>query len=297
MTAVGPDDTDTMETYIGLTPGQFENVLQQTLTSLLRIYKSKGKARTALYIYLMKLRTGHTNAEIAPLFGLKERGISFRIRHVRQVIYEDFVPLHLFQWNRQNLLRHASPLSRRLYNLDEDKAVVTFDGTYIYTITSSNYNFQKQTYSMQKHRNLIKFMMCVSTNGLILGAYGPYDARKNDASILKEIMQEQGNIFDLLLPGDEVVLDRGFRDCVRSLQNRHLVVKIPAFAGGRKQFTTQQANTSRNSTKTRFVVEARNGHIKNKWKLLKQIQIHQSLPCLRQNFQIAVALLNAFSSG
>lgn len=296
-TAVGPYNIDTMKTYIGLNSEQYENILRVTLPSLLRIYKSLDKAKAALYIYLMKLRTGFTNAEIAPLFGVNERVIILRIRNVREIIYREFVPLHLFNWNREDLLRSISPLSRRLYNVNNGTVVISFDGTYMYTIASSNYSFQKETYSVQKKRNLVKFMMCVSTDGLILGAYGPFSARKNDASILEEIMREQNNIFELLLPGDVVVLDRGFRDCVRLLQNRGFIVKIPAFIGNKKsQFTTQQANTTRNATKTRFVVEVKNGHVKNQWKLLKSMQIHQSIPYLKQNFQIAVALLNAFSA-
>lgn len=297
LTVLGPGNSNTMRTYIGLSHEQFEIILRGTLPSLLGIYKNIEKAETALYIYLMKLRTGFTNLEIAPLFQVDERTIISRIRNVREVIHREFVPLHLFNWNRQDLLRNTSPLSRRLYNVNDDKAVVTFDGTYVYTIISSNYHFQKESYSVQKKRNLVKFMMCVATNGIILGAYGPFSARKNDASILEEILGEPNNIFSLLVPGDVVVLDRGFRDCVRLLKNRGLIVEIPAFVGGKKaQFTTQQANATRNTTKTRFVVEVKNGHVKNKWKLLKQVQIHQSIQYLKQNFQIAVALLNAFSA-
>lgn len=162
---------------------------------------------------------------------------------------------------------------------------------------SSNYSFQKESYSLHKRRNLVKFMMVVSTKGFILGAYGPFPARKNDATILNEIMNETGNIFDHLLPGDVVILDRGFRDCIKSIRNRGLVVKIPAFLGRNKsQFSTEQANTTRNTTKTRFVVEVRNGHVKRKSKLLKSVQIYQSLPHLKQDFQISAALINAFST-
>lgn len=197
----------------------------------------------------------------------------------------------------RNLLRHTSALSRRLYKVNDETVVLTLDGTYIYTIISSNYHFQKETYSMQKRRNLVKFMMAVSTDGLIIGAYGTFSARKNDATILNEIMNETDNVFDLLRAGDVVVLDRGFRDCVRSLQNRGLIVKIPAFIGRRNsQFKTKQANATRNATKTRFVVEVRNGHVKRKYKLLKQTQIYQTIPYLKQDFQISAALLNAFSA-
>lgn len=225
-TVVGYGNTKTMKTYIGLSSNQFEHILGLILPSLLDIYKDTEKAKTALYIYLMKLKTGFTCNEIAPLFKVNPRVVMLRVRKVRQVLHGEFVPLYLFNLSRQDLLRNTSALSRRLYKVNDETAVITLDGTYIYTISSSNYHFQKQTYSMQKHRNLVKFMMAVATNGMILGAYGPFPAPKNDATILTEIMSKTGNIFDLLLPGDVVVLDRGFRDCVRSLKRRSLIVKI-----------------------------------------------------------------------
>lgn len=170
-TVVGPDNTNTMDTYIGLNSEQFENVLNIVLPSLLTIYQKIGIAKNALYIFLMKLRTGFTIDEICPFFDLTKKTMIQRIRNVRQIMYKEFVPRHLFNWTRQDLLENTSPLSRELYNVDENTAVITFDGTYVYTIISSNYGFQKDSYSIQKKRNLVKFMMCVSTNGLILGAY------------------------------------------------------------------------------------------------------------------------------
>lgn len=295
-TAVGYGNTKTMKTYIGLNSDQFERIFNIVEASLLATYKHPDKAKTALYMYLMKLRTNFTMDEMAPLFNINRRIVMSRIRIVRQVMYRDFMPLHLFNYSRQDLIQHTSALSRRLYKVNDETVVLTLDGTYIYTIISSNYHFQKETYSMQKKRNLVKYMMCVTTDGLIVGAYGPFSARKNDASILIEISNEMGNFFDLLRPGDVVVLDRGFRDCVKILQNRGLIVKIPAFVGRKSQLTTKQANVTRNATKTRFVVEVRNGHVKRQWKMWKTVQIYQSIPYLKQDFEISAALVNAFSA-
>lgn len=132
------------------------------------------------------------------------------------IVHSDFVPLYLYNHKREDLLRNTSPLSRKLYAVDKDSVVVTWDATYVYTIKSSNYTFQKQTYSGQMGRNLVKFMLCVTTTGLIAAAYGPFDATKNDATILEEIMDESNSIFSLFRPGDVMVIDRGFRDCVDS---------------------------------------------------------------------------------
>lgn len=71
---------------------------------------------------------------------------------------------------------------------------------------------------MQFKRNLIKFMLFVTTNGLIAAAYGPFEAHKNDATIMEEIMNERGTIFEQLRRGDVVVVDRGFRDIISALK-------------------------------------------------------------------------------
>lgn len=146
---------------------------------------------------------------------------------------------------------------------------------------------------MQFGRNLVKFMLFVATNGLIAASYGPFEARKNDATILNEIMNEERTIFQELRAGDVVVVDRGFRDVIGALKQRGLIVKTSKGTQSNK-LTRADANESRLATKTRFVVEVRNSHIKNKWKYLSGTKIHQSIPHLIMDFQICAALVNAF---
>lgn len=69
-------------------------------------------------------------------------------------------------------------------------------------------------------------MMCVSSDGYIVATYGPYSARKNDASILEEIMNQQRSIFNNLQSDDLIIVDRGFRDCVNKLKRRNFQVTI-----------------------------------------------------------------------
>lgn len=282
-----------MKTFIGLTNVQFDTVCRIVMPSLQRLYKDHEKAIFALYIYLMKLRTNHTHAEIAPLFGMCTKVVSSRIRVVRDILHKEFVPLFLHNCTRNDLLEHTTGFTRQLYGVADDTVIVQLDGTYIYTINSSNYMFQK----VQKHRNLVKFMMCVAPDGFIIAAIGPFSARKNDATILKEILNDPNDsLFKHLHRGDIIVLDRGFRDCVTILRDRGFIVKMPTLISTSNQLTRQEANRSRQATKTRFSIEIRNGHIKNVWKYLKDVKIHQSLPYLKKDFEIASGLINAFSS-
>lgn len=142
-------------------------------------------------------------------------------------------------------------------------------------------------------RNLVKFMLCVTTNGLIAAAYGPFEATKNDAVILDEILNEQQSIFTKLRPGDVMVIDRGFRDCIGALNRLGFITKTPKGTKA-NQLDRMNANESRLATKTHFVVEARNTHIKNTWKHLSGINIHQSIPHLKKDFQICAALVNKY---
>lgn len=76
------------------------------------------------------------------------------------------------------------------------------------------------------------------------------------------------NIFSKLERADVCLVDRGFRDCVEVLKSKQLDVGMPEMISKKdKQLTTAQANRSRLVTKCRYVVEARNGHMKccSKW--------------------------------
>lgn len=212
---------------------------------------------------------------------------------MRKILYETVVPLYLSNRSRAELLNNTTPLSRKLYGVNDNVVVLTMDGTYVYTIKSSNFEFQKKSYCDQFKRNLVKFMMFVSTNGFIAAAYGPFEGRKNDATILDEIMKARENIFQNLRAGDVVVVDRGFRNICAALRNRGFLVKSPK--GTKKnKLLRNDANESRLTTKTRYVVEVRNSHIKNKWKSLNGARCYQSIPRIKMDFQVGSALVNAF---
>jgi hypothetical protein len=125
--------------------------------------------------------------------------------------------------------------------------------------------------------------------------YGLFEATKNDATILTEILNSDKDLRDLLKPGDTLVLDRGFRDCVKELQRSYeLSVKMPELLKrGEKQFETVNANNSRLVTKVRWTVEVINTFLKNSFKALKEVP-NQSLPHTHEDYKIAGSLINKF---
>ncbi|CAF0906964.1 unnamed protein product, partial [Didymodactylos carnosus] len=98
-----------------------------------------------------------------------------------------------------------------------------------------------------------------------------------------------------LNPQDIMIVDRGFRDAVKVMENLGFEVMMPEFLNGKKQFTTYQANSSRCGTKIRWAVESVNAMIK-RWKFLSQTIQNSTTPYLGELVLIVCALINCYQS-
>lgn len=246
----------------------------------------------------MKMRTGLPDADIANLFHITRCTISRQLVKVRKAMKNDFVRYNLNQMmNREKLINSNTIIGRSLFcNDDPNKAVIICDGTYIYINKSTNYEFQKNTYTDQKKRNFVKVMMCVTCDGTIVQALGPYAASDNDAKILKSIF-ETTTAFENLKRGDVIILDRGFRDCVSFLEAKGFEVKMPSLlqrSQSKARLSTAEANTTRLVTATRYVVETRNGHLKTIFKIFNMVWNSYSLKYLKEDVNICTALINQY---
>ncbi|XP_074109258.1 uncharacterized protein LOC141534017 [Cotesia typhae] len=76
---------------------------------------------------------------------------------------------------------------------------------------------------------------------------GPYYANQNDATIMRDIIDNPDSICHLLEPGDAFVVDRGFRDVKGYLEEKNYKVLMPALKGKQNQLTTAESNASRNA--------------------------------------------------
>jgi hypothetical protein len=109
------------------------------------------------------------------------------------------------------------------------------DSTYVYIDKSADSEFQRITYSDQKKRHFVRPFTVCCADGFIVDLFGPYAAVNNDAQILLEVLDETIEDTDssvplssLLRPDDFLILDRGFRDCVKTVRSKHkLNVRMP----------------------------------------------------------------------
>lgn len=92
-------------------------------------------AKTALGIFLMKLRLGLSQEVIGVMFRLTQQKVSSTFWRVAALLEKEFVPQHLGYQSlrRDSLLRnHDSEFVRRLYNVPDNNIVLFLDGEFKY---------------------------------------------------------------------------------------------------------------------------------------------------------------------
>ncbi|CAF4373861.1 unnamed protein product [Rotaria magnacalcarata] len=152
--------------------------------------------RTAVGIYLCKLRLDISNRLLACMFQIADkRTVSRIINSARQAIVKSFVPdnLGFGHVTREDVIgRHTTTIARELMcgGDSTDIAIIIIDGTYLYNQTSRNNEFRRTTFKLYKKRSLLKPMMIVTTTGYIVACIGPFmsDFNNSDAAIMKDIL-------------------------------------------------------------------------------------------------------------
>ena len=179
-----------------------------------RIRDTTGRTKEQLIaIYMYWLRKGLDQSTLA-LFKneTSQRQISHYLFQIRTAINSEFVPKFLgAKKGKEFFLKHNSKTTQVLHDMDSETLAVVVDGTYTKLEKSSNNNFQYFSYSMHKKHNLIKpFIMCC-TDGYFIDCYGPYQARENDATIFRHILETDEDLKILFHPKDKVIIfgDRG----------------------------------------------------------------------------------------
>jgi len=94
---------------------------------------------------------------------------------------------------------------------------------------------------------------------------------------------------------DIVLVDRGYQDATDFLEGIGIRYKMPALLQqGQCQLTTEEANESRLVTKSRWINEARNGHMKSIFKFFDHTVPFAHIMNLRDYYLIAGALINKY---
>jgi hypothetical protein len=118
------------------------------------------------------MRLGLSNVVLATMFHLRDKRVVSRIIHAAKLaLKRDFVPHHLgFHHIDRDavLLHHQTTIATKLMAEQDDQVIIVMDGTYLFVQKSSDNLFQRRSYSMHKHRNLIKPMVITTTVSILI---------------------------------------------------------------------------------------------------------------------------------
>ena len=118
-----------------------------------------------------------------------------------------------------------------------------------------------QTWSHYKHHNTVKLLIAISPQGTITFISRSYGGRTSDKYIT-----ENCGVLDNLLPGDQILADRGFT-IEESVGLYCAEVKIPPFTKAKKQLTRSEVDRTRKLAHVRIHVERVIGQLKKKFKI------------------------------
>lgn len=60
------------------------------------------------------------------------------------------IKIYFFELKGEIKIKHTTELSQKLLSCEEENLITVWDATYVYIEKSSNYNFQKKSFSVYK---------------------------------------------------------------------------------------------------------------------------------------------------
>ncbi|XP_062516382.1 uncharacterized protein LOC134191777 [Corticium candelabrum] len=165
--------------------------------------------------------------------------------------------------------------------------VAAMDCTQVFTERPYNLQSQKAMYSDYKSHTTIKYLGAVDIfTGAFVFLSGGQSGNASD-----RYMVETSGILDVLIPGQRVFADRGFKVYDLFAKNRAFLT-IPSFMKGRAQLPANEALISRLMASGRIHVERAFGRL-HEFRILNRVQpIKQSKGLLDDMVVIAAALCN-----
>ena len=211
-----------------------------------------------LLMVMMKLRLNLSDEDLGYRFGVSQSTVSKYWAKIIDIMYVRLKPF--VRWpHREQLLKTMPSAFRKHFG----KCVCIIDCFEIFCERPSDLMARAQTYSQYKHHNTVKFLIGISPQGVISFVSKGWGGRASDKYIT-----ENCGIFNYILPGDQILADRGFT-VQESVGFYCAEIKIPPFTKGKKQLSRIEVDTARQLSSVRIHVERVIGLLRNKYTILQ----------------------------
>ena len=222
--------------------------------------KQQGKLSqfSRFLLVLMKLRLNLLDADLARRFGVSPSTVSKIFTKWIHILYIRLQPL--IRWPERDEMLLAVP---RAFRKHFKRCVCIIDCFEVFCERPSALMARAQTYSNYKHHNTTKFLISSTPQGVISFVSRGWGGRASDKHIT-----ENCGILKKLLPGDQVMADRGFT-VQESVGVYGAELLMPPFTRGKKQLAQVEVDTARQLSRVRIHVERVIGLLRNKYTILQ----------------------------
>ncbi|KAK7495566.1 hypothetical protein BaRGS_00013264 [Batillaria attramentaria] len=231
-----------------------------------------------ILITLMKLRLNLLYADIARRFSISNSLVSKIVSY-----WIDTMAIHLTKlivWLPREVIRATTPRCFSRY----PKTTCIMDCAETFMQKPSRLRSRGESYSRYKSHNTVKYCVTIAPCGLIMHISRAYGGRASD----KFIVMDSG-VLNRILPGDEVMADRGFT-IQDLLFQRRASLNIPAFSQG-KQLPPGEVTRTRRIAKVRIHVERAIRRLKV-FRILKETVPVSMAPKIDKILRISAGLVN-----
>ena len=207
---------------------------------------------------LMKLRLNLFDKDLAYRSGVSQSSVS---RYFAKWIDIMFVRLQpLVKWPGREELQLTMPV---VFRKEFNRCVAIIDCFEVFCERPKSLKARAQTWSNYKHHNTVKFLIAIAPQGVISFVSKGWGGRASDKHIT-----ENSGILSHLLPGDQILADRGFN--VEETAGLYCAeVKIPPFTKGKKQLSKCEVDTARELSRIRIHIERVIGLLRQKYTILE----------------------------
>ena len=168
----------------------------------------------------------------------------------------------LIKWPNREELQKSMPMD---FRVNYKKCVVIIDSFEIFCERPYPLKARAQAYSDYKHHNTVKFLIGIAPQGVITFISKGWGGRVSD-----KYLTEHCGILEHLLPGDQVLADRGFT-IKEIVALHHAEAKLPSFTRGKKQLSEVEVESSRTISRVRIHVERVIGLLRQKYTMLESM--------------------------
>lgn len=265
--------------YTGLPLKTFRSVLS-VMQNMDDPLKFTMPVSDQVFLVLMKLRLNLLFGDIANRFGISES-------HACTIFNQrlSFMALklkNLIVWLPRETIRATLPKS---FRENYPKTTVIIDCAETFIQRAKNLKTRGETYSHYKSHNTGKYLVGIAPHGQIMFISKGFGGRSSDKAIV-----EESGILNYLLPGDEIMADRGFTigDLLFPLKVK---LNIPAFTKGKDQLSEEDVTETRRIATVRIHVERAIRRLKV-FRILSQVVPVTSAKKLSDYLIVCAALVN-----